>query len=96
MRQVNYPSADNYDKWDQWAQALLRTLSAGTAVGVTDVGMTTDFRGPKVPEGWLKCDGSLFSKNGYPELYLTLGNSNVLPNLTSPRGAAWIVGIKAA
>ncbi|WP_101774976.1 phage tail protein [Pasteurella oralis] len=33
------------------------------------------------PPGYLKCDGSTFSSQTYPDLYRTLGNKNKLPNL---------------
>ena len=34
------------------------------------------------PVGFLKCDGSTFTQQTYPDLYRTLGNRNTLPNLT--------------
>lgn len=44
----------------------------------------------QVPEGWLLCDGSTFTRNVYTEkLYQLLGNSNTLPNL----GASYLRGI---
>lgn len=44
----------------------------------------------QVPEGWLLCDGSTFTRNVYTEkLYELLGNSNTLPNL----GASYLRGI---
>lgn len=96
MSRVNFPSTDNYEKWDEWGQAFLRAVNAAFAFGATNIGQVSDFRGTEAPNGWLKCDGTTFSAVGYPELYITLGNSNILPNLTSPHGAGFIVGIKAA
>ena len=44
----------------------------------------------QVPEGWLLCDGSTFSRNAYTEkLYQLLGENNTLPNL----GASYLRGI---
>ena len=31
--------------------------------------------GKKAPEGWLFCDGSLLTKENYPELYKSLGTT---------------------
>lgn len=43
----------------------------------------------QVPEGWLLCDGSTFTRNVYTEkLYQLLGNTNTLPNL----GASYLRG----
>ncbi|MGX2975639.1 phage tail-collar fiber domain-containing protein [Ursidibacter arcticus] len=33
------------------------------------------------PVGFLKCDGTTFNQQTYPDLYRTLGNKNTLPNL---------------
>jgi hypothetical protein len=96
LSRVNFPSTDHYQKWEEWGSAFLRAVSAALSIGATNIGQVSDFRGTKVPDGWLLCDGTSFSRVGYPELYVTLGNSNVLPNLTSAHGAGYIVGIKAA
>lgn len=92
---VNWPSTDGYEKWEGWAQSFLRAVQAALATGVIEVGMISDFHGTAVPDGWLLCDGSQFSAQGYPELVRNLG-SNTLPSLTSVRGAGYVVGIKAA
>ena len=41
------------------------------------VGTIIDFAGNTVPDGWLKCDGSAFDPNFYPELKAVLGQDNV-------------------
>jgi Phage Tail Collar Domain len=96
MAQLNFPSPDNYNQWDEWAKALLRGLQfILTGTTVTDVGHVASFFGPTVPTGWLPCNGQVFDKQSYPTLFITLGNSDVLPNLVSPFGAGYTVGIKS-
>jgi hypothetical protein len=46
------------------------------------VGTVITFAGRFVPPGYLLCDGSVFDQLIYPELFVTLGNSNRVPNLT--------------
>jgi microcystin-dependent protein len=44
-------------------------------------GIIVSFVGVIIPSGWLLCNGSTFSRDTYPNLYIMLGNSNVLPDL---------------
>lgn len=96
---VNLPSTDNYQKWDVWGKALVRqllVLLSYTQV-INDVGKVDSFFGATVPihGEWLKCDGSTYNKNAYPVLFTKLGTTT-LPNLTSPYGSSYCVGIRAA
>jgi len=105
MKQIiNMPSTDNYRQWEEWGQAMIRTLQSRLATGATEVGQVASFVGnfvgggivhPPLPDGWLLCNGSSFSALGYPELFLVLGG-NTLPLLSSPYGSGFVVGIKAA
>jgi Phage Tail Collar Domain len=95
MAQIVFPSPDNYHQWQEWGKAFVRGLQfilAGATT--TDVGHVTSFFGTVVPTGYLPCNGQVFDKQSYPALFVHLG-SNTLPNLTSPFGAGYIVGIKS-
>jgi hypothetical protein len=97
---INLPSADNYQKWDVWGKALIRSLTvlfSSTQV-INDVGKVDSFFGSSVPTNgeWLKCNGTTFDKKSYPVLFAKLGNTTTLPNLTSPFGSNYCVGIRAA
>lgn len=45
------------------------------------VGAIATFISTTLPNGFLLCDGSVFDRLTYPDLYKALGDSNVLPNL---------------
>jgi hypothetical protein len=93
---VNFPTPDNYDKWDVWGKAVIKALQilfAYTQV-ITDITNISSFPSSVTPNGWLKCNGSTFDKFSYPVLFTMLGTTT-LPNLTSPFGAGYTVWIKA-
>lgn len=54
--------------------------SGSGGVGDTlEVGTIVDLIGDTTPSGFLRCNGSTFDEDVYPELYGKNGNSNVLP-----------------
>ena len=54
--------------------------SGSGRVGDTlEVGTIVDLIGDTTPSGFLRCNGSTFDQDVYPELYEKNGNSNVLP-----------------
>ena len=54
--------------------------SGSGGVGDTlEVGTIVDLIGDTTPSGFLRCNGSTFDEDVYPELYEKNGNSNVLP-----------------
>ena len=80
-------------KWEELgggAGAPLDLTTATQIIGVgVPVGTIIDFAGNTIPDGWLKCDGSVFDPNTYPELRAVLGRNNV-PDLINhfTRGGA--------
>lgn len=67
---------------------VLKVTSGSQLQGINilpQVGMIMPYAGASnnVPSGWLLCDGQTFSASIYPALYSYLGNSNVVPNLSS-------------
>ncbi|MFY1028336.1 phage tail protein, partial [Actinobacillus seminis] len=59
--------------YDRAVEAEKKGLPTGAVLGFAK-GVT--------PTGFLKCDGTIFNRHTYPDLYRTLGNSNKLPDLT--------------
>lgn len=39
------------------------------------IGEVKTFTGPNVPKGWLLCDGSVVSRNHYPDLFNVIGTT---------------------
>ncbi|NBI43473.1 hypothetical protein GVX76_08240 [[Haemophilus] felis] len=69
-----YQTASNSSNWSEWKKRGADGIPVGSVVAF-----------PKEitnPQGFLRCDGTTFSQNTYPDLYRVLGNKNRLPNLT--------------
>ncbi|OZN24452.1 phage tail protein [Actinobacillus seminis] len=58
--------------YDRAVEAEKKGLPTGAVLGFAK-GVT--------PTGFLKCDGTIFNRHTYPDLYRALGNKNTLPNL---------------
>lgn len=58
---------------------VLDSVTAQPAGGPVPVGTLIDWLGAAVPAGWLKCDGSSYDTNTYPQLFALLG-SGTLPD----------------
>lgn len=66
----------------------LQSVAGANASGLP-IGAYVAFEG-EGPTGWLKCDGSTFDKDLYPELYLYLSGSDTLPIMnTSNETVLW-------
>lgn len=90
---MSLPNIEMFSEWQDWAAALLQELAKPTAYAPKEpVGKIAIFKAVVGP-GYLLCNGSTFSTESYLTLYQFLG-VNVLPNLTSPFGASYVVGIK--
>ena len=94
---VNFPTTDNYQYWQEWGKALVRQLLVIMSYSqiIPDVSSVVSFPNGVVPPGYVKCNGQPFDKNGYPVLYSLLGTTT-LPNLNSPYGVGYTVWMKAA
>ncbi|NBI40147.1 phage tail protein [[Haemophilus] felis] len=70
-----WQTASNNNSWSAWKRTDNQDgLPIGSVVAF-----------PKEinnPQGFLRCDGTTFAQNTYPDLYRVLGNKNRLPNLT--------------
>lgn len=58
---------------------VLDSVLSQPAAGPVPVGTLIDWMGSTVPPGWLKCDGSTYDTNTYPQLFAYLG-SGTLPD----------------
>ncbi|NBI12484.1 phage tail protein [[Haemophilus] felis] len=69
-----WQTASNNNSWSEWKRTDNQDgLPIGSVVAF-----------PKEianPQGFLRCDGTTFAQNTYPDLYRVLGNKNRLPNL---------------
>lgn len=68
------------DSVNQTAQDITNLFESASADFVR-VGTIITFCSLVIPPTYLICDGSTFNEAFYPELFITLGNSNVLPDL---------------
>ena len=64
----------NGSSWSEWKNAGGDGVPIGAVVSFP--------RAVTNPVGFLRADGSTFSQQTFPDLYRTLGNSNILPDLT--------------
>ncbi|EGF18024.1 MULTISPECIES: pyocin knob domain-containing protein [Haemophilus] len=64
----------NGSNWSEWKDAGGDGVPIGAVVSFP--------RAVTNPVGFLRADGSTFSQQTFPDLYRTLGNSNILPDLT--------------
>ncbi|WP_112072408.1 pyocin knob domain-containing protein [Haemophilus influenzae] len=64
----------NGSNWSEWKDAGGDGVPIGAVVSFP--------RAVTNPVGFLRADGSIFSQQTFPDLYRTLGNSNILPDLT--------------
>jgi hypothetical protein len=64
-------------------RALPQSQATATINQMVPVGTVISYVGnsTSLPPGWLPCNGSTFNQEQYPDLYVTLGNSNTLPDL---------------
>ena len=56
----------------KWCVVRLSNPAPAAAVGVP-AGVTTDYAGNTVPDGWLLCDGSSVLRADYPDLFIAIG-----------------------
>lgn len=72
--------------------------NAGVTPNGVPAGTIVMFAGPSAPDGWLLCDGALYSKSAYPALFAAIGtawgesgDSFQVPDLRGrlPVGAGW-------
>jgi microcystin-dependent protein len=57
-----------------WIMATESRPLPGGSAGIA-AGMVLPFAGTAVPDGWVLCDGSLFTQAQYPELHALFGNA---------------------
>ena len=57
-----------------WLMATKTVPLFSGAAGIA-AGMVLPFAGSTAPEGWVSCDGTLFTQAQYPELYALFGNA---------------------
>ena len=89
---TRFPSHEDYGDWRAFADALTNTLSVHLgSIPSVPVGHIILFGGT-LPQGYLLCDGSPFSKVTYPALSNRLGGTNT-PILSAPSGFSY--GIRA-
>lgn len=90
---MSIPNPDMFDDWRDWASAVKQELDKVSAFAPKEsVGRVVNFKST-VGSGYLLCNGGTFAQNSFPALFQFLG-VNVLPNLASPYGAGYVVGIK--
>jgi microcystin-dependent protein len=85
LRQMQFSNTwDDTSAWDDIDSALSSALTELMSIQMPDfspVGLITAWYTDTFPAKWLRCDGSAFSSDDYPELAAILGAA-VLPDFT--------------